>query len=152
MCLRINKEFSSKSEAQLYYKDPFIAKNNIVVYKVLIRPNNIKNKAKSPYQCFKYKRGIKYTSNFYFNIFYVDFMWNINIEDGLHSWSSVNPSCNSLLYDEKITNGFVTKMIIPKGSKYFIGDKGDIVSDQLIWPSYLRLLFINIKQFINENK
>ena len=79
-------------------------------------------------------KGCKYYSKYFFNKFI--FIWkhvlgfgNI-VEDGfIHSYV-YNPS-PSFLYT-------IFKCIIPKGTKYFIGDDHDYASEQIIFVEQLK--------------
>lgn len=133
MCLTINKIFKTKKQAKEYSSKPLIAKKDIIVYKVL-RKNNT-----SRYKRFKFKKGYQYTND-KFGFSYYDYykyydsykpiikLWKLSIEEGLHSCIDKNSTNQHNHGDSKII-----KMIIPKGSEYFLGKRGDIVSNKLIW-------------------
>lgn len=121
MCLYTKKTWKTR-ETAIKSSIP-IAKEDIKVYKVLTLSNL------SPCQYFKYQKGKTYKANiqrrpgkhhknyYYFAIF-----------QGLHT-------CVTKLEAKRdFNNGKIVEMIIPKGSKYYIGTHGDIVSNKLKWP------------------
>jgi hypothetical protein len=129
MCLTIRVNAPSKDAARKKVK-PQIAEKDIVVYKVL-RDNN-----ESPYQNFKYKKGTEYyrygprkfgrTIN---NRSYNEY--EVQIEEGLHSYREEGIAIIKVV---GWWNRKVVKMIVPKGSQYYISScETEIVSDRLIW-------------------
>lgn len=161
MCLTTIKTFplSSDEKKDVYDTDinkyAEIAKEDIIVYKVL----RLKSKfwpalsGLSPFQDFKYIVGKTYTSKFILGDYSKPFNihnspdYRLEIENGLHAY--VNPSNEFMkraLSSYRPHKAF--KMIIPKGSKYFIGTRHDIVSDTLIWPSKFYFLKQKIKNIL----
>ncbi len=133
MCLKIDKQFLSKKEALEYFNEPLIAKKEFEVYKIL---EIYENKYLSIHYGFEYKQGTQYSeSKFiktikpypYANKYYIE------ISKGLHSYTEekINQLKKTALYN--YANLEIVKMWIPKGAKYFIGENGDIVSNELIW-------------------
>lgn len=161
MCLTTIKTFFlSKDEKNHIYdtdinKFAEIAKEDIIVYKVLRLKSNFWPilSGLSPFQDFKYIIGKTYTSKFVlgdysrpFNIYDAP-EYHLEIENGLHAYaSSSNEFMNRTLSSSKPHKVF--EMIIPKGSKYFVGTRHDIVSDTLIWPSKFYFLKQKIKNIL----
>lgn len=120
MCLHTG--LLTLKEAKKLKKKPLIAKEDIIVYKVLTW------NYKSPYYKFQYRKGYHYSENL--NVTLITFSSGayLSVNDGLHAflckesskWTS--PSFKSV------------KMVVPKGAKYYISaSETKIVSDQLIW-------------------
>lgn len=108
----------------LYVKNgPFVAKKDILVYKRLIcKITKTKYKFTSPY------RGTPYYPNGHIYIKKLNptkgIIYN-RINKGLHAY--VKYPCF------KYPNEVVVKMVIPKGSTYYLGEYDEIVSTDLIW-------------------
>lgn len=139
MCLKINKEFNSMKEAENFIKNFSIASKEIKVYKILENLNKLKTKGESPFACFEYEKGFQYTeSNFTFDVISErkndDNKYFLNINQGLHAYRKKD-SFFLELHLKQFRNCFpeIIEMYIPKGAKYYIGNKGDIVTNQLIW-------------------
>jgi len=161
MCLTTIKTFplSSDEKKDVYDTDinkyAEIAKEDIIVYKVL----RLKSKfwpalsGLSPFQDFKYIISKTYTSKFILGDYsrpydiYDTPEYHLKIENGLHAYvNSSNVFMNRTLSSSKPHKVF--EMIIPKGSKYFVGTRHDIVSDTLIWPSKFYFLKQKIKNIL----
>lgn len=161
MCLTTIKTFFlSKDEKNHIYdtditKFAEIAKEDIIVYKVL----RLKNpfwptlRGLSPFQDFQYKIGQTYKSKFVLGDyskpydFYDTAEFHLDIENGLHAYvNASNVFMNRTM--ESSHPHKVFEMIIPKGSKYFVGKRYDIVSDTLIWPSKFYFLKQKIKNIL----
>ena len=123
MCLTI-KGFRTRKEAREF--QPFIAKKDIKVYKVL----NVFDC--SPYRNFKYEKGYHYSTKFtkYFSRWV---NWVIRINSGLHAYRSFTKAEENRSNNYYPSDYKVVTMYIPAGSKYYKGINGDIVSDNLIW-------------------
>lgn len=129
MCLVI-KNIKTRELARIYTKNPKIAKKDVNVFKVLDENNN------SAYQYFKYEKGTHYYQTgrpFSFEIYkqesVFNYGWRININRGLHSFT-LKKAAKEILYP----NDKIVKMVIPRGSKYYISSDGtEIVSDNLIY-------------------
>lgn len=118
MCLNI-KVKDGKGVTYLR-KNPTIARRDITVYKRLY------STGKAPYRDFYYKKGFHY----YQEGEPFSFIRNgsfVKVREGLHAFVSEKRASESWVGVKTV------KMIIPKGSKYYRGDNGDIVSDNLIW-------------------
>lgn len=161
MCLTTIKTFplSSDEKKDVYDTDinkyAEIAKEDIIVYKVLRLKNNIwpTLSGLSPFQDFKYIISKTYTSKFILGDYsrpydiYDTPEYHLEIENGLHAYvNSSNVFMNRTMQSSKPHKVF--KMIIPKGSKYFVGTRHDIVSDTLIWPSKFYFLKQKIKNIL----
>lgn len=124
MCLTVKEGFKTRKEAREY--KPLIAKEDIKVYKVV----NLENK--SPYFSFYYEKGYHYASNFSKNI--VNYSrWHIKINKGLHSfikYKKAKERKNNFLSSDDFK---IIIMYIPKGSEYYLGTGGDVVSNNLVW-------------------
>lgn len=134
MCLNTKKRFDTFKEAQAYKGE--IATKDIVVYKVLDRAS--KTYGQAPYQSdFYYEKGIQYTESKLkievkrsFNDEYC-----LQIHQGLHAF--VYKTCKGIkeymyLHKQDCKSKAI-KMTIPKGSIYYLGTNGDIVTNNLIW-------------------
>lgn len=125
-------------------KEPKIADKDIIVYKV----GKITNKQFiSPYQYYSYtknelQREIKIHSEithiingYYYRV----------VDEGYHAYLTFRRALNSFYLIGK----HIGKFIIPKGSKYYIGDDGDgdIVSSQIIYKGKINI-FNKIKLLI----
>ncbi len=128
MCLTI--QCKSRAEARNLRKNPFIAKEDIVVYKNFYRRRGV---YESPYRGFIYERGYTYyqvgkafsftgEKNPYLNPAILE------VNKGLHAYTSK-------AYARSRYSFYVTTIqcIIPKGSKYY-KNSTEIVADQLIIP------------------
>ena len=124
MCLTINTKYHETNEKG--YCIPKIAKTDILVFKWLV--TNINNTIESPYRkhpmtfnkkgIFKYEREeCVYDFGNDLHLFYPIHL----IYRGIHSYIYTHYYGISYYY-----------AIIPKGSEYFIGVAGDIVSNNLI--------------------
>lgn len=136
MCLIVNKMFASSEEARNYFNKPLIAKKDIKVYKILENLNKNKTTGYSPFKYMKYKKGFQYTeSHFNMNIEeYYTSLYELCINQGLHAYIKKNSEglkCH--LSQFSYSSPEIIEMYIPKGSKYFLGKDGEIVSDNLIW-------------------
>ncbi len=143
MCLHISTE-KKKNQSSFSEKSPkpLIAKKDIRVYKIFNSVNydaNGKiNEAISVYQDFKYKKGKKYILNgkailrpsrrqsSWNNL------WEIN--RGFHAYRTSiwakNKLKGSWMYDN---SSKIIQFYIPKGSSYYYGTDGEIVSNQIEW-------------------
>ncbi len=132
MCLIVNKNFKTKTEAKKYKH--LIAKEDIKVYKILEACGNDRTKGYAPYYNFLYEKGFQYTED----KFEIDYNLNSNneyfitVEQGLHALAT-NKKKYIRMFLECRLNGMCVEMIIPKGSKYYLGTNNDIVTDNLIW-------------------
>lgn len=127
MCLTLSNRFEKVEDAIKYGKSKYtIAKDNITVYKKLWK---LGKDYVSPHRCFPYEKGTHYYQDgnwCTFNTMYTTCGIQLEINEGLHAY--LNPIFVTLGNDM-----VVVKMIVPKGSKYFIGIDGDIVANNLIW-------------------
>ena len=123
------------------YKTPRKATEDIVVYKRLMK-SSWPNEFYSPYQSFRYVRGKTYTSKI--DPVLTQFrrypkrrhdgtivIGEINI--GIHAYSKKEEA-----YFRKGQWDKVIKCIIPKGSKYHLGEGNEIVTNTLIIPEIKR--------------
>jgi hypothetical protein len=109
---------------------PLVAKEDIIVYKVLQTHIFNGNKYFSPYRKYPYKRGEHYYQDTKrkkqpFRIFYDGHNHRMHIYVGLHAFLSEKKA--------KKFGYFVFKMIVPKGAKYY-KNRTEIVSTDLIFP------------------
>ena len=125
MCLIVDKyyhHYGGKNEGCLL--TPLIAEEDITVFKVLsLRDGMIT----TPYQAmpvtFNDKGTFEYTAGF---------EWDDKekgISCGCHAYSSFG---RALMTSETFVSLYTYKAVIPKGSKFFIGKFGAIVSNRLI--------------------
>lgn len=130
MCLVISLRYHK------YQLEPLIANEDILVYKRL----NHYGKSKD-----YYTPVMDTIVNFYRNkaILQDNFgLWNGCVEEGIHSY-----------YVEKENPFGMHYAIIPKGTKFFIGCDGDVVSEKLIIYKRKPLFFkrCNMQEYIAKN-
>ena len=123
MCLK--KSFIHKNDLD----NPFIAKNNIVVYKAL----DTKELDGSKHICTPYKKFpiIFFEGKCVMNEPNMDIK-RFFVNRGIHAYTTeqqCKKTCN-LYYEDTGTKKFWA--VIPKGSSFFVGEYYDIVSDNLI--------------------
>lgn len=99
-----------------------------VVYKRFIG-GRLDNVLESPYRGFPYERGSIYEANF-------ELVDGYKIEEGIHAYTCRKAAKRGTwgFHDE-----IVIKCIIPKGAKYIIGLRDEIVATQLYIPKLTRL-------------
>lgn len=133
MCLYKDKKYHP-------FNKPLIAKEDIVCYKIL-RINYITNMFITlytysivPTECLKNKVPFKaeILNKFRFICRHVLGFSNIVTDGFIHTYSLSIPNRN-LVYSE-----CVFKCIIPKGTKYFIGENKDYASEQIIFVEQLK--------------
>lgn len=127
MCLYIKKSkhiFDYNTDEYI----PLIAKEDMIVYKILDGHPDEENSVISPFRGFRYILNTPYNTNIKHGY---DFSI---ITEGFHSFLTIKDVMN---YFDDPFNGFfnnkfvVYKCIIPKGSEYFLGKYGDIASDNI---------------------
>lgn len=127
MCLTFTG-FKTREEARKFYNNPKIAKKDINVYKAL-KPLS-SHQGKSPHKSFYYDQGTHYYNvgrKFSAKILKPWHTWVVDIHQGLHACTH--------LERVKIHSQHYVRMIIPKGSKYYVNHIAkEIVADNLIWP------------------
>lgn len=128
MCLRLPNTFKTREKARAV--KPKIAKEDIFVYKKLIF-DTVKKVWHSPVYGMTYLCDMTYTTEMRKRIeslFYGSMHdWIVNIENGFH------------FYVKKPFGRATMRMIIPKGSKYFISADGlQIVSNRVKTPKRFR--------------
>lgn len=111
------------------WDNPFIAQNNIVVYKALDTKtyNGVKNIC-TPY---RYLPIVFFDGKCVMNESNMD-IYGEFINKGIHAYTTEERckiTCN-MFHDETGTKKFWA--VIPKGSRFFVGNGDDIVSDNLI--------------------
>jgi len=102
------------------------AKEDMVVYKygIILRGSRINHyNFESPLHNFVYGQNIIYKTEFKIT----KFGFQYNIHDGFHAYIKENTCVKDTTLR---TNGI---FVIPKGSKYYLGIHGDIVSNQIIF-------------------
>ena len=135
MCLVKNKKYHP-------FNRPLIAKEDIVCYKQLyINCQNILvtpiRKIPVPIKCIqKNKRKripfkAEIFNKFKFILGHVIGFSPVVTDGFIHTYSSV-PSSYNLFRDR------IFKCIIPKGTKYFVGEDGDYASEQIIFAEQLK--------------
>ena len=104
-----------------FQKEPYIAKEDIIVYKALVK---IGKQIFSPYQDFPYILKKLYQTDFRIT-FAPTYISPKLIYEGFHSY--INKKYDIKKWDK------VYKCIIPKRSQYYIAsDKEEIISNQII--------------------
>ena len=127
-----------------------IAEEDIVVYKILSKCSN-KEKTMAtygpPYQCgrgFKYKKGVNSDDTGFEGIFkrYDDEGPYTVVESGfLHAFTDLDFALYYLKVNfsstclNSIIEYHVYEMIIPKGTRYFVGEQNDICAKELRWDN-----------------
>lgn len=100
------------------------AKSDIVVYKILVKKTNL-----SPYRDFQYLPNTEYSSvklrATHHSAWNDDDEWEI--EEGLHAYTTLVRARFMLDYNEK-----VVLFVIPKGTRYVIGEDWEIVAERMI--------------------
>ena len=117
MCLQINPyKHKTRFPWQCKYK-PKIAKKDIICYKHMVIAHD------KVYSRFCYANNIYYGNNWEFNKVYKTKMKydynkspNLMVAQGFHAFFDMGPNI---------------EVVIPKGSKYFIGVNEDIVSNKI---------------------
>jgi hypothetical protein len=130
LSLRYNK----KKYTHIIEKLSKVAPKDVVAYKILrptLSPHSLEG-AQSVIQGFNYKFNKRYKTTFGYTIGSSDCF----IDRGFHSYKKM---CESVKRADK---DYVYKIIIPKGSRYYEGTKGDLVSNQIIIK--------NVRPFKNE--
>lgn len=98
-----------------------VAKEDIVVYKLLTRRLNL-----SPFQKMEYKANTVYNAK----LGRAEVCGDVSkIYEGLHAYVG---KCARMLAQMENCECKVVKMVIPAGTKYALGEKGDIVSECLL--------------------
>lgn len=121
MCLNINHEYHNCSSR--IPPPPLVAKKNITVYKILLRRHGF---WLSPHQKFRYQEDFIYyiTDEEPFSYSGGRGCWDV--DRGLHAYSKYSEAIIHRSFDRAIW-----KCIVPKGSLYYMGDRNEIVSNQL---------------------
>lgn len=145
MCLSVNLNYHKEKKNKPI---PLVAKQSILVYKVLERDDNkhygtpfvrIPINFDDEYGMFFYKTtrfGITKTCLFLSNG--IEYGVNYKINRGIHSYANVDGAEEAQYFIDEITKikgngvGTIHKAIIPKGSKFYIGKDADIVSSNLV--------------------
>lgn len=133
MCLTIKELIPNRVNAK--NPKPLIAKEDIRVWKGLHMQTT--RTGITPHQNFQFEKGQHYYqegNDFTFKVgtktsTYVNGKvvrgYEVSVYEGLHACTT-----RSKAFDHA---PWVVPMTIPKGARYFLGKKGDIVSNQLIW-------------------
>lgn len=134
-----------------------IADKDFKVYKIVLDANK--------QSCTSIVKGFNYTVNTLYAIPTIEskvidpYCGKIKIEKAYHSYTGIHficgasycilggaTRCKDLLFGNKEVcipfenDGYIATFIIPKGSKYIINTKGEIVSDKIIYTGrYLKL-------------
>ena len=134
-----------------------IADKDFKVYKIVLDA--------SKQSCTSIVKGFNYTVNTLYTIPTIEskvidpYCEKIKIEKAYHSYTGIHficgasycilgeaTRCKDLLFGNKVVcipfenDGYIATFIIPKGSKYIINTKGEIVSDKIIYTGrYLKL-------------
>lgn len=114
------------SELKIAEKDIFVWKRfHLTNYNLSEKNRELGiNELKSPYRNENYQLGLTYKAKFdkYHRYSYV-------VNKGIHAYISFKAANSRKNYSEVII-----KCTIPKGSQYYLGNREDIVSNQLILP------------------
>ena len=120
---------------------PKYAVEDIICYKILCKELWY-DKYYSPYKFFEYELNKLVSSNFSFTLPFIGMptpqieynslklFRNFNcVRQGLHSFEYLS---DAITYNKIFRKGIIFKCIIPKGSWYYEGRDGDLVSDNII--------------------
>ncbi len=148
MCLKSIDYYQSKEEIDSAMENPLVANEDIIVYKILcdVDLSFLNETGRSPFKKFLYKKGQMYKSKLITEIRLAltpNNKYFFEVENGLHAYVKHDSKSSIWLMNKYCAK---IKMIIPKGSKYYLGTDDEIVSDTLYWPSYL----YNLKYFLNK--
>jgi DNA polymerase II large subunit len=128
MCLTIDRTKHQKIDGKYI---PFVAKEDIMVYKLVNDPNN-DSYYEAPYQC-----GYIYDSPILEADLVIDPYWP-EVDNGIHAFTNLDRA-KVLKYETAvIPNPRIIECVIPKGSQYFYGRKEDIVTNCLIFWEELK--------------
>lgn len=131
MCFKLDNVFRTRELAREFSRNPKIAHRNIRVFKALDSLDD-DDTLHSPYWSQQYKPGKTYETKMSFSYFHCH-TWNLSVERGLHSFVSRKAFDESYV---KFAMGVkLYEMYIPKGAKYFINKKGEIVSSALVFKA-----------------
>lgn len=115
-----------------------IAKEDITVYKCLFREEDGSSyKYVSPFKNCKYKEGFAMASPIAPSVYFpsVGRGFTINIDRGVHSYGRLIPH-----WSGSANTGIVAvEMVIPKGTRYFKNEDGEVVSELLKWPKEAKI-------------
>lgn len=129
MCLTGNKNWWQRNFPIFNKVKPKIASKDIVVYKVLEKYNLTSDKWYSPFMGTPYILG---QSNYAEIFIYQKYdRKKFTVEEGIHAYTNLNQAIMKSGYGHYKRYG-VFKCIIPKGSKYLIGNYEEIVTNHLI--------------------
>ena len=108
-----------------------ILKEDKKVYKILeYKPKSPKYKYVSWYKGFKYSFNTLYTIKGKLTIYYGD------VNEGFHAYRTKKAYKNSFAWGNN--RAVLVECTIPKGSEYFLGKNGDIVSNQIILNNIIK--------------
>lgn len=128
MCLDLTKIFRSKKKALANPPRAKVATKAMTVYKFMYRNNRLS--VLSPYQRFVYLIGKLYeVRNFTYDIYNWGLAnWRHEVHQGFHAYLK---GANAVACKEWNTH-VIVECTIPKGSRYHLGDDGDIVTNAMI--------------------
>lgn len=120
MCLRIDpKKHKKRGQNYISHK----TKRNLIVYKRLSYYSNYDNYSfYTPFQRLQVKIGEKGSilkARFTYSYFHNE------INTGIHAYATKKRAIRSMRYNP---GGIIIKATIPKGTRYYLGDDGDIVA------------------------
>jgi hypothetical protein len=130
MCLIVNTNIHKKNKSG--YVKALTAQEDIFVYKCL---DHSEGEVCTPFQYMPitFKDGkFSYDTDYMVSRKYCYSVAGAIINEGIHSYWSDDYACNCVM---TFHEGCGTKKhyaVIPKGSKFFVGTDGDVVSDNLI--------------------
>ncbi len=133
MCLVINKKFH---KSWLFSRPkPLVAKTNIPVFKILLPIRNLYitpfQRARVFFDADGVAEGKKTALGLQHRRFEGESWWEVN--EGYHSYTNSIDGKAALV---DTPSGSIFNAVIPKGSLYYIGENGDVVSDQLVILSH----------------
>lgn len=126
MCLYLDTKKHEVNEFK--NPKPNIAESNMIVYKVLER---VKGELIAPFRRNNYVIGRLYEAKFGIKRVADWKSHGFEIEEGLHAFVDPNSSIAQEV-KSRSDNNVILYAKIPKGSEYFLGTDGDIVSNKLI--------------------
>ena len=132
MCLSVNLNYHKVEDNKPI---ALIAKQSLLVYKVLSSTDGVHYHTPFQYQSINFddKYGMFFYETTKFSIF-EDLDYEYNVTCGIHSFMDIHIANLVKKYFQKrsIIRIVIRHAIIPKGSKFYIGVDGDVVSNDLV--------------------
>ena len=132
MCLSVNLNYHKVQDNQPI---ALVAKQSLLVYKVLSSTDGVHYNTPFQYKSINFddKNGMFFYETTKFSIF-EDLDYDYNVTCGIHSFIDIDvANCVKKFFKKRsIIRISICYAIIPKGSKFYIGVDGDVVSNDLV--------------------